>query len=195
MNDRYKTMTNPYNDNRYRKKAVKLGKLSRETLYNNSKSHYSEEAGDYWLKQAKASSKVDPIDMKNCLYHALHAYGRAEKLSGKENNNERMGKKKASVESKIESLIKKRSDIKTGDKRLTSRNRLEKITSSNLILPVFSMIAFSLALVFSSFSMTGFAINQSSILLPNYIALAFFMVGFILAITYFRKEKNPKKYK
>lgn len=193
MNNRYKTMTNPYNDNRYRKKAVRSEKLSREDPFNDNKSHYSEEAGDYWLKQAKTSSGIDPIDTKNCLYHALHAYGRAEKLSKKEDNNERIGKKKASVESKVESLIKKRSEVKTSNKRITFENKLEKITSSKLLLPILSAAAFLFSFLFSSFSITGLVIKNNVMPLFSYISLTCFSVGIILTIVSLKSFMKRRK--
>ena len=74
---------------------------------------------------------------------------------------------------------------------------LEKITETNpslsFVLPILSIIAFSIALISSSFSITGNIISDATNSTANYLALGCFATGSVLALIYLKRTIKKKK--
>ena len=170
MVTRYKAMTNPYNSNKFRERALGSESFARKTPYDKNRSEYFEEAGDNWVRQAIASNKADSIDASNCLVHAREAYENATQTN-EEEGRKRIEGKRNSIESKIKSSIKGRTNI-----------------GGKLALVVFSIV--TLAFVFVSFSFTGYSIREIVAFDSGYIILGLFMIGIVLAVFYFKGKKK-----
>ena len=174
---------------KYREKAISCEKQAGEHRFANRGTHYNpeasecyEEAGDNLTKQAvydrKTGSGIRKIN--TALSSAAHDYNLAIKYL--DDNNPKDVER---IEGKIGSIEK---IIQASAKYRTAR----KINSA-LALPILSIVAFSFALLLSSFSITGFLINETMSSTSNYIALACFAAGLVFAVLYLRKTRTAKK--
>ena len=78
-------------------------------------------------------------------------------------------------------------------KKNKKSDSLEGFISEGIAIPILSMVSFFFALMFSSFSVTGF-VTANKITSPiNYIALGCFILGILFAGIYLKRRANSKK--
>ena len=75
----------------------------------------------------------------------------------------------------------------------TERSELEVKLGNETILPALSAVAFSIALISSSFSITGNIISDATNSTANYLALGCFAAGSVLALIYLKQTIKKKK--
>lgn len=152
--------------------------------------------------------KADEYKLK-----AINAYETSSKyFKGAAKIEERIGhERKAKIyRSDAEGMQEKAEKLKKGKKgentgsqlwklhRLNRLNKLERMATASLTPAIVSMVAFASALAFSSFNITGLAINDTTFSTANYIALIFFAIGIFFALIFFgsifcKKKKKAKK--
>jgi len=147
-------------------------------------------------------------DYRGSLNHAIQDYKIAVKFYNNEKDMARVTKKLNSVNTKYEESTKRRTSMKLSHKGIRpkdprihssvdSRNRInpleQQLAGANLALPIFSIFFFSFALIFSSFSITGFAITEEGVRPVSYIALGCFALGLIFAGLYLLSKKKKSK--
>jgi uncharacterized membrane protein (DUF485 family) len=87
-----------------------------------------------------------------------------------------------------------------GSKSKNSRNSginieklLESLSDKTLLIPTLALVSFAFALLFSSFSITGFAVSNNPISNTSYVAIGCFVLGLILTSIYLKKKKSNRK--
>lgn len=171
-----------YSTGDHRKEAMLYEKKARECnvkegglRYRPMTSEYFERSADEWLKEAKALDYHG--DKGTVLGHADFNYKTAIRyLSGEDKH------RKNEIENK-------REKVRDMEKAL----KVEQNIGTRTFLPVLSVSFFVLALAFSSFSITGFVIDETTNSTSSYIALVCFGIGIILGLAYIRRMYKIQK--
>ena len=176
---------------KYEKKAGEYRLANRGTRYNPDAAECYEKAGDNRTIQAACDKKMSSGRGKinTSLSSAIQDYNLAIRYldSNDRGGQERIEGKINSIEKTIKSSIKKRTPRKLSRMGIDFKNPLERLMEDDITVGILSIIAFSFALLLSSFSITGFIINGTTMPTSSHIALVCFVAGLILATLYLKR--------
>lgn len=150
---------------------------------------YEGKARDYNLTEGKDkyrpnAAKYFKLAAESWIQNAKFANYESSIKSARSNLKKamkRMGDEDVRGRVKLQGELDSLGDL---EKRLTGEGQSKRniVLNKTLVAPILSIVAFSFALLFSPFNISGFIIRNNVLPLFSYISLTCFSVGIVLAV-------------